>query len=315
MPEDFALSTRIGNRPQAILHPHGNRGADLIETIRLEKMSAAIKHPGRVAPPPDERLFIRPHHSDPRVPPKATRPGVGGPGERPWAERRWNRPASAGQLTVHNREHVDDMLTPPTADGGGAGSRPDSRLSSPLPQPLSPVGATGTLAATSLGSATSQAARATSAAHSAVRQQQQQQQQQAGGRRRPQSAHAVAEMRQRLRAQQEITQERVLRKLKESQQAAHQQQEAEFHRAWEQFQAEQTVRLVARRSPAPSPTCTERARVLARPRSSRAYAPAPPPLEREREPPPPPPAPSRLGLRAPPCARRGWSPTSIRCSD
>ena len=35
-------STRIGGRPQAVLHPSGNRGADLIETIRLERLSTQL---------------------------------------------------------------------------------------------------------------------------------------------------------------------------------------------------------------------------------------------------------------------------------
>jgi len=66
--------------------------------------------------------------------------------------------------------------------------------------------------------------------------------QQGQQRRRPQSAYTAAEARARQRAREEhdAMQERVARKLKETQMAAAAQQEQEFQRAWEQFHAEQS---------------------------------------------------------------------------
>jgi len=100
-------STRIGARPQAILHPHGNRGADLIETIRLERLSSDVCEKGVQ---PDTRLFVPPHHTDQMGRMRSSRPGVGGPGDRAWAEQRWTRPASAGQMRVHSAAALDEMI-------------------------------------------------------------------------------------------------------------------------------------------------------------------------------------------------------------
>ena len=94
-------STRGGARPQAILHPHGNRGADLIETIRLERQSAELANKNPLLHP-DKKLFVPPHHTDERAEGLSSKPGVGGPGERPWAEQRWNRPRTAGTTRVHS---------------------------------------------------------------------------------------------------------------------------------------------------------------------------------------------------------------------
>ena len=236
-------STRIGSRPQAILHPHGNRGADLIEAVRLERESAALQKRNPKLEP-DTRLFIQPHHTDPRAAKGSNKPGVGGPGARPWAEKRWNRPASAGVLSVHNADGLQDMLAPasapPTAVGGPRGGggdgdgtsneRSHSRLASPLPlsppSPATPAHQPG-LVASFGGSATSLNMSFKGG------------QAKAGGA-RPQSAHLLAEQRVRERLQQQhaATHERVMRKLRESQQAAAAKSEAEFQRAWEQFHAE-----------------------------------------------------------------------------
>ena len=209
-------STRCGARPQAILHPSGNRGADLVETIRLERLSAAVADKG---PGPDSRLFIRPHHTDVSEQTRSMRPGVGGLGERPWAEKRWTRPASAGVISTHSASALQEMLD----ETEGAGSNINSRLGSPVPHGVH---------AASPGVATSRASSVNAKSLPATRPQ---------SRARPQSAHTLAEMRQRQRLQQdqEANQERVMRKLKEAQAAAAAKQEKDFHDAWEQFHSEQ----------------------------------------------------------------------------
>ena len=132
-------STRAGARPQAILHPHGNRGADLIETIRLERLSAQVADKNPLLKP-DRTLFVPPHHSDVRAEGVSSKPGVGGPGERPWAEKRWNRPQTAGALRVHSAKELQDMLTEERERGDGASTQGGSRLGSPLPQSPLPDG-------------------------------------------------------------------------------------------------------------------------------------------------------------------------------
>jgi hypothetical protein len=217
-------STRIGARPQAILHPHGNRGADLIETIRLERLSSDVCEKGVQ---PDTRLFVPPHHTDQMGRMRSSRPGVGGPGDRAWAEQRWTRPASAGQMRVHSAAALDEMINSSgDGDAAASGDERPSRLASPLPVGVaagSPLAQRGETASFGSGAVSSVAARAPAA------------------RRRPHSAHTLAEMRQRQRLQQKQEQahERVMLKLKESQQQAAAQQEEEFQRAWEQFYSEQ----------------------------------------------------------------------------
>jgi len=212
-------STRCGARPQAILHPCGNRGADLIETIRLERLSASLADKG---PHPNLRLFIPPHHADAVAQNRSVRPGVGGPGERPWAEKRWTRPASAGQMRVHHKAELDELLAKPEEEENHG---IDSRMQSPVPHSALPPGSP-----THRGDVASYGGSSVNALPKP-----------AGGRRRPQSAHTLAEMRtrQRLMQQHEEQQERVMRKLKESQQNAAAQQEANFQQAWEQFCTEQ----------------------------------------------------------------------------
>lgn len=218
-----AISTRCGARPQAILHPAGNRGADLIETIRLERLSTSLVDKG---PHPDSKLFIPAHHTDPRMQPQSSKPGVGGPGAKAWTERKWNRPVSAGQMRVHSRDALSEMLA--SEGESGAPSDQASRRGSPLPMGKgtaspSPVGAEY-LGVASYNSSVAGGPKAPP-----------------GGKRRPHSAHTLAEMRQRqrLQEQQAAIQERVMRKLKETQAAAAAQQEEDFQKAWEQFHQEQ----------------------------------------------------------------------------
>jgi len=195
-----AISTVNGTRPQAILHPHGNRGADLIETIRLERLSAAILAPAeqKAEPAPVRELFVPAHHTQRPQTAKAAR-------KKPWTEPKWTRPVSASTMRVHSSQVLNELLLAP-----GETSEQPSRLPSPVPK------------------STSYAASSTSVA--------------VAPRRRPQSAYTVAEMRarQRAREQHEAMQERVARKLKDTQMAAAAQQEQEFQRAWEQFNAEQS---------------------------------------------------------------------------
>ena len=206
-------STRIGGRPQAVLHPSGNRGADLIETIRLERLSTQLADKG---PAPNDRLFIRPHHTDPSAQTRRSRPGVGGPGpaSRPWAERRWTRPASAGQMQVHSTEALRDMLaTQPPLDNA-------SRQASPLPGMTSPKGEVA-----SVGSSVSAKSP----------------QQRSQTRRRPQSAQQLATIAQkeRLHKQQMENHRRDMRKLRETQEATASREEEQFQKSWERYNAEQ----------------------------------------------------------------------------
>ncbi len=219
-------STRCGNRPQAILHPHGNKGADLIETIRLEKASAFLKDE-RPITAPDLGLFIRPHHSDPAEKRAtrgswAARPGVGGPGERAWAQPRWTRPQSAGVMHVHSSEALQDFLK---GSGEAEDDNPEgisSRLASPVP-------------GGEKGSQADNASFRSRALSNAATSQQQSQKQ------RPQSAYTLADMRQRQRLQQkqQETHERVMRKLRETQAERAAAQEKQFQKSWEQFHTEQ----------------------------------------------------------------------------
>jgi len=67
------IPTVNGTRPQAILHPGGNRGADLIETIRLERLQASIQAPPNIMDTklsPARTLFVPEHHSVRPVRPK-----------------------------------------------------------------------------------------------------------------------------------------------------------------------------------------------------------------------------------------------------
>ena len=230
-------STRGGSRPQAILHPHGNRGADLIETIRLERMSAEMANQNPLLRP-DKKLFVPPHHTDPRAEGRSSKPGVGGPGIRPWTEKRWTRPQTAGAMRVHSSNALQDMMaadSPEPGESTHGGQQLGSRLASPMPQSPLPPGAMSASPGPMASWGGSVTSNANKGAHPSRSQQQ-------SMRQRPQSAHntlAEERQRQRLKQQHDETQERVMRKLRESQLAAAAQQEADFHRAWEQFYSEQ----------------------------------------------------------------------------
>ena len=76
MPIDLEIPTVNGTRPQAILNPTGNKGADLIETIRLERLQASIRNePARYDPPPARDLFVPAHHTL-QAPPRRVRPNT-----------------------------------------------------------------------------------------------------------------------------------------------------------------------------------------------------------------------------------------------
>ena len=204
----------------------------MIETIRLERLSAQVANQNPLLKP-DRTLFVPPHHTDVRAEPISSKPGVGVLGDRPWAEKRWNRPKTAGSLRVHSAKELQDMLTDERDEMGT--SMQGSRLGSPLPGSPLPDGrasrGTPHEMASWGGSATSNANRPPQPSS------------RFGGRQRPQSAPGTSlaeeRQRQRLRQQQEEQQERVMRKLRETQQAATAQKEADFHRAWEQFYSEQ----------------------------------------------------------------------------
>eukprot|EP00966_Prymnesium_polylepis_P182187 4220761-Prymnesium_polylepis.2 len=111
------------------LHPYGNKGVDLIETIRLENLSG-----------PHVRQHLHPSVD------KSGRPfrkdGPPGSHRKLWSEPRWDRPQSAAaavRLRVHAPAVVTELLLPPShtesfADGAGSPiDRGSPRAASPLP--------------------------------------------------------------------------------------------------------------------------------------------------------------------------------------
>ena len=210
------IPTINGTRPQAILHPGGNRGADLIETIRLERLQASIQAPPNIMDTklsPARTLFVPEHHSVRPVRPKtaaAARACAPDGHMRPWAEPKWTRPASASTMRVHSHQALNELLLAP----GPTSERP-SRLPSPVPH----MSSASSVAVGPQPSKMSQRSKT-----------------------RPQSAYTAAEARQRqlVRDQDQARQEAVARKFKDQQMLAAQQQEQEFQRAWEQFNAEQS---------------------------------------------------------------------------
>ena len=220
-------STRCGNRPQAILHPHGNKGADLIETIRLEKASAFPE--GRAAHHRADHRAL--HPAAPLGPGREAR-DARLVGRAPW--RRRSGRARVGAATVgrrravgeapctHSSEALQDFLK---GSGEAEDDNPEgisSRLASPVP-------------GGEKGSQADNASFRSRALSNAATSQQQSQKQ------RPQSAYTLADMRQRQRLQQkqQETHERVMRKLRETQAERAAAQEKQFQKSWEQFHTEQ----------------------------------------------------------------------------
>lgn len=203
------IPTVNGTRPQAILHPMGNRGADLIETIRLERLAASIAAPSnsKAAVAPDRSLFIPLHHTQARVdrarPQTAAAPRTN---NRPWAQPKWSRPQSASTLCVHSSEAFNELMMAPR-ETSEPSSRIPSRSASPTPSGKSST--SDSPAPLSKG--------------------------------RPASAHPGADSiaRARQREKHEAMLERVQRKLKEAQAAAAQQREHDFQLAWQQHNAGQ----------------------------------------------------------------------------
>ena len=141
-------------------NPFGNRGPDLIETIRLEKVVgnpylASAGCEGIALPHATVQLgTVIPGH------PRATkavalrRPRTGAHCGRHWQDPAWNAPSWPGALTVQDVSAAQDMgrpapvvvaqPTPPpetkqfetaSAAGSAAGSRAGSRPRSPLDSP------------------------------------------------------------------------------------------------------------------------------------------------------------------------------------
>ena len=150
-------------------NPFGNRGPDLIETIRLEKVVgnpylASAGCEGIALPHATVQLgaVIRGH---PRAtkPVALRRPRTGAHCGRHWQDPAWNAPSWPGALTVQDVSAAQDMgrpapvvvaqPTPPpetkqfetaSAAGSAAGSRADSRAGS---RPRSPLDSPGRLSA------------------------------------------------------------------------------------------------------------------------------------------------------------------------
>jgi hypothetical protein len=206
----FERQTVNGCRPQANLNPHGNKGADLIETIRMEKLAG------------NPKLFVPQHPSVGKLPGKLSFSHTAPSGQdRPWAQPRWSRPQTAGAMRVHSSDRFNELLLASESE------EQTSRIPSPAPGAPSPAlrSVRSNVASSSTLNSVATVRTGSSAA----------------GKRRPQSAQLVAEQRarERLRQQHEAMQERVTRKLRESQAIKEAQQEEEFQSVWDQFQSEQ----------------------------------------------------------------------------
>ena len=78
-------------------NPYGNKGADLIETIRCERMSGAHVH-------------TRPHPAVDQNTKRAVRTTAPGAHAKPWNEGRWDRARPASASTAHRVKAHDPKL-------------------------------------------------------------------------------------------------------------------------------------------------------------------------------------------------------------
>lgn len=142
----------VGLAP-AIFHPHGNRGADLIETIRLERLAGSDHVFTRTHPAVDEtkRIPIRP---------------ASGSYQKMWKEPSWKRPASAMPTTC--RVHSGDALGELLAEPAPVLHAPQHDRGSNAPSPLPGSAAPGSTAPSPFGSGLRRPSESGSAASSAV---------------------------------------------------------------------------------------------------------------------------------------------------
>lgn len=211
MPVDYA---------PAIFHPHGNRGADLIETIRLQTL-AGNKH-----------VFTRPHPAvdeKRRVPIKRTAYA------KLWSEPRWNRPQSAAAtVRVHSTDRLQELLADDAPSRSTAPGGPDrSATGSPLPNsPMPPGTSPSQFGSQEMGSQIGSQDGRRSAVPAA--------------KRRPHSALAApgaAARAAHVRQQHEESQARVMAKLKLAQAERAAKQERDFKHAWESYKEEEATHV------------------------------------------------------------------------
>ena len=191
--------------PLFCMHPYGNKGADLIETIRLENLAGlgprlGQGHSGSKA----HRLFDTQHGVMTRQNP-ATR-------SKPWGTKAWNRPASAaaaaGRLRVHNEAGLRDLL----ADDSPAA--PSSSVRSPR---SSRASLATSLAGGSTGKGpTSQPAKA-----------------------RPKSAAAALTGREEMRAKHEKEHQRAMERMRANRARGKEEEERLFQAGWDAIMREE----------------------------------------------------------------------------
>ena len=195
-------------------HPYGNKGADLIETIKLERMGGANYGAGlsgaKAHPSVDtvQRVAVRR--------PRESR-------AKPWSEAVWNRPRpnSAGQMRVHSADHLQSVLSSSQEGEGGDVSSA---------HPLSPVSARLQASPTAMSASQVTCASYTTIPASPSR----------GGRRpRPKSAAPALPAREMLRQQNQIQHERILRRMRQQMDAKAKRAEREFQQAREKLEREQ----------------------------------------------------------------------------
>ena len=200
----------------ANLHPYGNRGPDLIETIRLERCSGP-------------HVRVSPHPSVDTAKGVAIRREPLGQHRKMWNEPRWDRPQSAAaslRVRVHAPAAVQDLLAPPSR-GGDRREYPDGMPDSPIGDMGSPL-PEGRGKFSRAGSPLPPQQSSHTASSDANR---------PGGKRRPQTAHAGkaaadSKRQQDAYAAYQAQHAKVMQRLRYNQEQAARKSEADFNNLW-----------------------------------------------------------------------------------
>ena len=205
----------------ANLHPYGNRGPDLIETIRLERCSGP-------------HVRVSPHPSVDTKQGVAIRREPLGQHRKMWNEPRWDRPQSAAaslRLRVHNPALVQDILAPPSRGGGDRREYPDGVPDSPIGDMGSPL-PEGRGRFSRAGSPLPPQQSSHTASSDANK---------PGGKRRPQTAHvgkagkaaADSKRQQDAYAAHQAQHAKVMQRLRFNQEQAARKSESDFNNLWD----------------------------------------------------------------------------------
>lgn len=193
------------------IHPFGNKGADLIETLRLDALSGGSRQLAQRHPSVNAAGVVE------RQPPSAW--------GKPWAETpaKYARPKSAavrGTMTVHSADFLNEIL-----EEGGAEAAGRSNVQSIDSSQLESNGPTSSRGDYPAGDAAAEASTLSAAAPASPR------------RARPASAQPSqpTNARELLRLKQEASAERTLRRLR--------QQQADYARREEKIFHEQCARI------------------------------------------------------------------------